>query len=904
MALTLGAQLGHFTILRLLGAGGMGEVYEAQDAKLGRSVALKVLPDAFVHLPERMARFEREARLLASLNHPHIAAIHGIEEAGGVRFLILELVPGETIAELLKRGPMSLGEALALFRQVAEALEAAHESGVIHRDLKPANVKVTPAGQAKVLDFGLAKASATKASSPDESVATLTRGEDATRAGMVLGTPSYMSPEQARGRPVDRRTDVWAFGCCLYEALSGRQAFGGEDHRDRLAAVLGSDPDWQALPAQTPARIRELLRRCLQRDPERRLRHIGDARLEIEDALAEPTTSTLALPSKREPRWLRLLPWALAAALGLMAAAASFQALRRRNPVEVPSPTRFSIALPKAAPLDLGERTALALSPDGRLLVYVANNPLVRSPAGTPQLYRRAMDESEARPIAGTEGAAGPFFSSDGQWIGFVADRTLRKVSVAGGAPMTVCEASPVTRGASWAPDGTIVLAPTQVNELQRVPAAGGTPRPLSTLDTAAGEQAHLWPEVLPGGRAVLFTIKTADAFDEARIAVLRFDAPDKPRVLIRGGTHARYAASGHIVYGRAGGLLAVPFDLERLEIRGTPVPVVEGVSMDPRFGVAHFALSASGTLAYVPGGAAGLARSLLSVDRRGNEWPVTETRRPYLYPVLSPDGERLALTIENASQDVWSYELSRGTLTRLTFDQGEEFSQVFTRDGARFAFASAGAGREPSIFWQPADGSAPPEPLLAPAERGRFPSSFSPRDTVLAYTEEKTRGDTDIWLLPLDDRAHPRPFVRTPFQESAATFSPDGAWIAYVSNESGRNEVYVQPYPGPGGKRQISIDGGTSPIWARSGRELFFRSGEAVMSVGVTTQPGFEAQRPRLLFRGPYEEPARPDWPRNYAVSLDDQRFFMIRGDPDAPAQVQVVLEWLEELRGRSRSR
>ena len=600
MALAHGAQLGQFTIVRLIGAGGMGEVYEALDARLGRSVAIKVLPDALVHLPERMARFEREARLLASLNHPHIAAIHGIEAAEGVRFLVLELVPGETLAERLKRGPMGLGEALELFRQVAEALETAHESGVIHRDLKPSNLKVTPAGQAKVLDFGLAKMSAATEASADESVATLTRGEDATRAGVVLGTPSYMSPEQARGHPVDRRADVWAFGCCLYEALAGRRAFGGASEADRLAAVLERDPDWQALPAQTPGRVRDLLRRCLQRDPQRRLRHLGDARLEIEDALAEPAAAALALPSRRGRRWLRLLPWGLAAVLGLWAAVASFQAFRRRTPADVPSPTRFSIALPPTAPLDLGERTALALSPNGRLLVYVANNPLVRSPAGTPQLYRRAMDELEARPIPGTEGAAGPFFSSDGQWIGFVAEGALRKISVAGGPPMTVCEASPVTRGASWAPDGTIVFAPAQANGLQRVAAAGGSPRPLTTLDTTAGELAHLWPDVLPGGTAVLFTIKTAEALDEALIAVMPLDGEEKHRVLVRGGTHARYAASGHVVYARAGALLAVPFDLERLQTTGAPFPVVEGISTDPRFGVAHFALSASGTLAYV----------------------------------------------------------------------------------------------------------------------------------------------------------------------------------------------------------------------------------------------------------------------------------------------------------------
>ena len=905
MALTLGAQLGHFTIVRLLGTGGMGEVYEAQDAKLGRSVAVKVLSDPSLQSPDRMARFEREARLLASLNHPNIAAIYGIEEADGVRFLVLELVPGDTIADLLKKGPMEVAEALSLFRQVAEAVETAHESGVVHRDLKPANVKVTPAGQVKVLDFGLAKAFTDPASSSDGTLETLTRHEYPTREGLIVGTPAYMSPEQARGKAVDRRTDVWAFGCCLYEALTGRRTFDGETHTDRIAAVLSRDPDWSALPLQTPLRIRDLLRRCLQRDPQRRLRHIGDARIEIEEALAEPAGSAVSavVPGPmRLPRWRRVLPWGVAAALGVVAAVALFQARGRATPAASPV-TRFAIALPATAPLDLGEHTALAFSPDGTRLVYVANDQLARSPAGVPRLYVRTMDQLEARPIAGTEGAAGPFFSPDGQWIGFFADRALKKVSAAGGAPLTVCKALPVNRGASWAPDDTIILAPAQSSELQRVPAAGGTPQPLAALDAAADEQGHLWPEVLPGGKAVLFTIKTSAAFDEARIAVQPLGAPGKPRILIQGGTHARYAPSGHIVYARAGELLAVPFDLDRLEIRGAPLQVAQGVSMDPRFGVAHFALSTTGTLAYVPGGAGGAARSLLWVDRRGTARPVTETRRAYLFPALSPNGEQLAVTIEGTNQDIWVEDLSRGTLTRLTFDQGEEFGPVWTRDGRRLAMAFMRPGGEPALFWQPVDGTAPPEPL-AEAGPPRFPSDFSPRDRVLAFTEEKEPGNPDVWLLPLDDPAHPRPFLRTPFRESAAVFSPDGAWIAYVSNESGRNEVYVQPYPGPGGKRQISTEGGTSPVWTSTGRELFYRNGDAMMSVGITTQPRFSAEAPQLLFRGPYEEPARSDWPRNYAVSLDGQRFVMIRGEQEAPAQVHVVLSWLEELRGRSLSR
>jgi Tol biopolymer transport system component len=904
VALALGAQLAHFTILRLLGTGGMGEVYEARDAKLGRAVAIKVLRDPVLEAPERLVRFEREARLLASLNHPNIAAIYGLEEAEGTRFLVLELVPGDTVADVLNKGPIAVAEALTLFGQVAEALEAAHESGVIHRDLKPANLKLTPAGLVKVLDFGLAKALADPASSNGEPQETITRHDDASREGLIIGTPAYMSPEQARGRPIDRRTDVWAFGCCLYEALAGRRAFDGQTNSDRLAAVLSRDPDWGALPPGTPRRVRDLLRHCLQRDLQRRLRHVGDARLEIEEALNELAGAIVAPPAAataRRPGWRHVLPWALAAVMAAVAGVALFQVYGRDRPAASPL-TRFAVALPASAPLDLGERTALAFSPDGSRLVYVANNNLARSPAGLPQLYLRAMDQLEALPIAGTEGAAGPFFSPDGQWIGFFAGQTIRKVPVAGGAPTTVCEVAPVTRGASWAADDTVVFSPTNQSALQRVSAAGGTPQPLAALDEAADEQAHLWPEVLPGGKAVIFTIKTSASFDEARIAVQPLGAPGKPRVLIQGGSHARYAASGHIVYARAGGLLAVPFDLERLEIRGAPIQLIQGVSMDPRFGVAHFALSTTGTLAYVPGDAGGIARSLLWVDRHGTAQPITETRRAYLQPALSPDGVHLAVTIEGTNQDIWLHDLSRGTLTRLTYDQSEEFSPVWSRDGARLAMVSQRGDRSiPALFLQPGDGSAPPERLLEDAEPV-VPAGFSPRDGVLAYTAwRNASSDADIWLLPLDAPAQRRAFIRTPFQESGATFSGDGSWVAYVSDESGRNEVYVQPYPGPGAKRQISTDGGTSPLWAADGRELFYRNGDAMVVVGITTQPRFSAGQPRLLFRGKFEEPARPDWPRNYAVTPDGQRFIMIRGEESAPTQLHVVLSWLEELRGRS---
>ncbi|MFQ5817680.1 MAG: protein kinase [Terriglobia bacterium] len=932
MPLSPGAQLGHYHIAEKIGAGGMGEVYRAHDTKLARDVALKVLPEAFAHDAERMARFEREARLLASLNHPHIAAIYGLEESGGTRFLVLELVAGPTLAERLTSGFLAIEEALGTCRQIAEALEAAHEKGIIHRDLKPGNVKVTPAGMVKVLDFGLAKAFAGEAAADISHSPTLS--EVATRAGVILGTAAYMSPEQARGKPLDKRTDVWAFGCLLYETLTARQAFSGETISDTIAAILKSEPEWRALPANTPPNIQLLLRRCLQKDPNRRLHDIADARIEIDEALTAPATpspaaATPTIARPRPPLWRRAIPLQLAALIAVLTAIAAGLAIWSLTRPIPPAPrplTRFAISLPAIDRLGAnGPGRVVVISPDATRIVYSGIQ------GGGSQLYLRQMDQLDPRPIPGTEGALAPFFSPDSQWVGFFADRKLKKVSVAGGVPLTLCDTGTDPRGATWASNDTIVFAPRGSSGLSRVPAGGGTPQVLTKLNTERGEAAHRWPEFLPGGQAVLFTVMGDRGFEVALVSLETGPDASGRRILIQGGTYAHYAPTGlprrsaaqtprflrgaksrgHLIYAQppqvapAGALLAVPFDLARLEVTGSPAPILEGVAVYGG-GASQYSFSRDGALVYAQRAASTANRRLLWVDRQGKSEPLTEEPRSFWMPRLSPDGKRLALNLYGAPRwDVWVYELARGTLTRLTFE-GENFPPVWTPDGQRVTFRSTRAGQR-NLFWKPADGSGAAERLTT-SKHEQDPTSWSPDGKLLAFAENNPETGWDIWVLPLkgeglprSERGKPQPFLQTPFNEGAAMFSPDGRWIAYTSDESGRYEVYVRPYPGPGGKRQISTAGGVWPVWARNGRELFYRNGDQMMAVAIDSRSGFTAGKPSVLFEGEYLAASR--WGRNYDVAPDGQRFVMIQEaeQETGPPELYVVLNWFEELRRRA---
>jgi len=897
-----GRTLSHYRIAEKIGAGGMGEVYRAQDTKLGRQVAVKILPQAFAQDPDRMARFEREARVLASLNHPNIAHIYGLEEADRVRFLVLELVPGRTLNEHLTAEPHTLEEKLELARQVAEALEEAHEKGIIHRDLKPMNIKVTPEGKVKVLDFGLAKAFAGEAPSTDLSQSPTLSGM-ASREGVVLGTAAYMSPEQARAKPVDKRADIWAFGCVLYEMLTGQMAFRGGTFSDVVAGILRGDPDWDALPTETPTRVRDLLRRCLQKDPARRLHDIADARLELEDALAAPvgTTPASSAAGAAMPRpagWARALPWGVAI-LAALAAGTLVWFLRPGPPSGTREPARMAINLPPTSrPAFVRGQVALAISPDGRELVYTG---LV---GATPQLLRRSLDSYEVTPIAGGESGSGPFFSPDGRWIGFNTPGLLKKIPLGGGAPVTLCESSFVF-GASWASDGTIIFGRAASSGLWRVSADGGTPEPLTQLDPQKGEVSHRWPVVLPDNQSVLFTVATSAGLSEWKIAALSLTTGQR-RTLIEGGTQPYYSPTGHLVFLQPNGVVAaVPFDLGRVEVTGPPFPVLEGMAASElSFGTAHFALSREGTLAYLPGTLQGPERIMVWVDRKGTSRPLSDIARGFETPRLSPDGRMVAVAAREVSADLWTYQLGEGNLIHFTFDPAEEETPAWSPDGKRLVF-SASRGARRVILWRPADGSAPEERVFEATGHSHVTDwSSDGRWLLLEQQEPMSANGWDIWLLPLEGERKPQLLLGSRHNERWPALSPDGRWLAYLSDESGRSEVYVQAFPGPGGKWQISTDGGGELVWARSGRELFYRNGDKMMVVPVQTQGMFTPGKPQLLFQAPYEvmDGFRP----NFDVTPDGQRFLMIKDaeSESAPAQINLVLNWFEELRRRDPGR
>jgi serine/threonine protein kinase/Tol biopolymer transport system component len=894
-----GRQLGSYKVLSLLGAGGMGEVYEAHDTKLGRKVALKILPSAFVHDPERLSRFQREARTLAALNHPNIATIHGLEESGGVYYLVMELVPGETLAERVRAGPLAVGETLRICGHVAEALEAAHEKGVIHRDLKPANVKVTPEGRVKVLDFGLAKAFTGDGGEDLSHAPTLTAV--GTEDGRILGTPAYMSPEQACGKAVDKRTDIWSFGCVLYESLTARQAFRGATITEVLAAILEREPDWQALPSATPPTVQALLRKCLRKDPHDRLRDIGDARIELEDAMAGTSKHDVSRPK----------PFAITrrAAISALAGAAAGAAgvgvfgishWRSATPRNL---TQFATTLPEGEFCSASFNRRVAISPEGTHLAY----NVVKGTANV--FYVRSLRELVPKLIPSRGGAA--FFSPDGQWIGFFGGwgfggegpNQVRKIGLGGGAPMALGTGdSPA--GGTWAADDTIYYVAGIPGGIMRVPAGGGQPKEAASIDFANGERLHKYPCALPGGKAVLFTVATADAesFDDARIAVFSAET-GKKKILVEGGTHPRYSPSGHLLYARGGNLLAVPFDPKRLETMGQPFTVLEGVLMSRNTGVANFDVSASGDLVYIPGIADGGERRLVWVDRNGKAEPLPLSPRSYLHPRISPDGRQLAVEIEGPNHDFYVYDFARGVLTRMTMD-GESHWPVWSADGTQLVYRSG-----PMMAWRlwrvPTDRSRAPEQLPAMG-LSQNPEDSSPDGHALAYTAFSLETNSDVMVLPLNGDRQPRPIVATKFVEGSPKFSPDGRWLAYCSNESGKPQVYVQAYPGPGPKIQVSTEGGSDPVWKRTGGELYYRNGDSMMAVAMSTASTFSAGRPHVLWQGHYSHGMSSSCgppgatSSNYDITPDGRRFLMIKDNHQDSAiskQIVVVLGWADEL-------
>jgi Tol biopolymer transport system component len=883
-----GRRLGGYQVQARLGAGGMGVVYRARDTKLGRDVAIKILPHVFTSDPERLARFEREARMLAALNHPHIGAIYGVEEAEGVRALVLELVEGDTLADRLQRGPVPVAEALAIARQIAEALEAAHEKGIIHRDLKPANIKVTPDGVVKVLDFGLAKASIGDGSTPDLTQSpTMTIG--GTREGVILGTAAYMSPDQARGQAVDKRTDIWAFGCVLYELLTGRAVFARETMTDTLAAVIEHEPDWRALPAGVPAGVQRLLRRCLEKDSKRRLRDIGDVRLEIDEATAIDAEASAASDVRPTLRLARARSWALAAVVLVAIGALAWVLLSRERRSGTTPITRTTIALPADQILDTGGGLPLAIAPDGQRLVYVARSD------GIARLYVRALDAYESLLLAGTEGAQFPFFSPDGRWVGFFANGLLKRVAIGGGAPLPICDV-PATgagggdarpRGGTWAPDGTIVFD-RGASGLMRVPATGGSPTPVTSRDSAMDARNLSWPEFLPDGRALIATVIGLPA-PGSHLAVLSFDTGEWRVVGL--GEQARYVASGYLVYHaphvREGEVQAVGFDASRGAFRGEPFSVMGGVFRSPNGGSIYLGVSQSGTLVFAPGG---LAHTLVRVDRNGRRTSLSDDRRGFRFPRISPDGRKVAVTIDPRPSEIWVYDIERRSRIPLV-REGHSLNPVWTPDGTRIAYSTYFGPSDHHVYWRAADGSGAAE-LLSEYE---YPSGWTGNGRALIVEDVTATNGFDIRIVPLGGDS--QPLVATPTTEMAGRLSSDGNWIAYQSNESGRYEVYVRRFPNTNdGTWIVSTAGGHSPVWSPNGRELFYMTGATLMAVPVGSRGAeFAAGAPAALFSGPFDTTQN----KNFDVFPDGSGFVMVEADPDArPTRLQVVLNWTEELK------
>jgi Tol biopolymer transport system component len=907
-----GRSLGGYHLQALIGAGGMGEVYRAHDTRLGRHVAIKILPPAFTSNPDRLARFEREARMLATLNHPNICAIHGLGEADGIHFLILELVDGVTLADTLANVPrlqfhdtaLPLRDALTIARQIADALEAAHERGIIHRDLKPANIKITPDGVVKVLDFGLAKAVGGDGSTPDLTHAPVVT-EGGTRQGVVMGTPAYMSPEQACGKVVDRRTDIWAFGAVVFEMLTGRPTFQGETVSEVLASVLKTDPNWSALPATAPPDLRWLLRRCLDKDPKRRLQAIGDARVQIEDLLSGVPSASVAA-AVAHPRWLRqgAVPWSVAGALGL----GLVLVLMRWPPWRVIppiAPLHLSVELgPDVSLASSAVGAAAILSPDGAVLAFVAQKE-----GGRSQLYVRRLNQLQAMPLSGTEDADGPFFSPDGQWIAFFAGGKVKKISVTGGLPVVVCDDAPSARGGAWAEDGTIVFSPFEGRgvRLMRVPSAGGKAEPLTSL--AEGEITQRWPQVLPGGKAVLYTSSVSPGdFSEANLVVQSLEGGER-KIVQRGGYHGRYLPSGHLVYMHGGKLMAAPFDLDRQESIGAPVPALEGIVSNADTGGAQFAVSASGALVYLAGRSTSSGALIHWMDRTGKTTPLRTTLVNWSNLQFAPDGSRLAMQIAGPGpSDIWLFEWARGGLTQLTADPAFDSKPVWTPAGGGIGFASGRADKSTlNLYWQRADGSGDAQRLTTSTNEQR-PASWH-RSGFLAFEERNPTTGWDLMILPMegDDKrgwnpGKPAVFLNTSSAEREPMFSPDGRWLAYQSNESGRSEVYVRPFPGPGRQWQISTAGGTYPTWSRTKDELFYGvQGQIMIAPFAVKDNAFHAEKPRPWSDGRYVERAGN---RGFDLHPDGERFAI--AFPPAPPmpgggrldKVVFIFNFFDELR------
>jgi serine/threonine protein kinase len=871
MPFSAGTKLGTYEIVGPLGAGGMGEVYRARDSKLKREVAIKVLPDAFARDAERVARFQREAEVLASLNHPHIAAIYDLAEFGESRFLVLELVEGETLAERIARGRIALDESLAIAKQIADALEAAHEKGIIHRDLKPANIKFTAGGDVKVLDFGLAKVREPQDAGANMSVSPTLLS--ASTPGMIMGTAAYMSPEQAKGKETDRMSDVWAFGCVLFEMLAGRVAFEGGTISEIFAEILKAEPDWRLLPAETPEGIRYLLRRCLQKERKRRLRDMADARIEIEDVQTGAYIDSHRTRSASRPRE-RLL-WLLA--LALVTVIATIAIARTFRPVPPAPEVRLEITTPPTT-----DPTSIAISPDGQKIVFAATSE------GRSQLWLRSLDSVSARPLPGTDFASLPFWSPDSRSLGFFADSKLKRIDLDGGSVQTLANAG-LGMGGAWNRDGTILFVP-RTGPILRLAESRGEPVALTRLE--AQQRSHRHPQFLPDGRHFLYYVP---GVPEVRgVYVGQLDGSESRRLLVA-DTAAVYASPGQLLFVRQGTLFAQNFDPVRLAVTGNPFPVAEQIAVN-RLQSPALSASAAGPLIYRTGSSAG-QRQFVWLDRSGRE--IGKVGDPDVAdpsnPSMSPDSRRVALSRSiSGNTDIWLLETARGLLSRFTFDAEPEAYPIWSPDGSHITFSRSG------LYEKPAAGTGNDDLLLATPTTSN-PTDWSPDGRFLLYRSVDQNENLDIWALPMEGDRKPFPVVQTNFRETDGQFSPDGRWIAYQSDESGRFEIYVQRFPGPGGKVGgkwlISTNGGAQVRWRRDGQELFYIALDGrLMAVAIrlaSSGQAVEAGAPVPLFATHVGGAVQGVSRQQYIVSVDGQRFLMNTVTEDATAPITVILNW-----------
>ena len=886
MSLTPGTRLGIYEVTAKIGEGGMGEVYQARDTTLDRDVALKVLPEAFTADPDRLARFQREAKVLASLNHPNIGAIYGLEAAGDTQALVLELIEGPTLADRIAEGPIPVDEAMTIAKQIAEALEAAHERGIIHRDLKPANVKVRPDGTVKVLDFGLAKAATPEAGRTSGSESPTMSLTAATQMGMVIGTAAYMAPEQARGKVVDKRADVWAFGVVLYEMLTGQRAFVGEDTSLTLAAVMTGNPDMDRLPTALPTAVRKCLERCFQKEPRTRVRDIGDVQLAMEGAFETTVLASANEVGAAQSLWQRPGAW-LVVSLIVVVGLTGFLVLQSpptsgSRVVRFVESTEGRMTFPR-------EGRAVAISPDGNLLGYAAKN----------ELYLRAFGSAVATQIPGSNDGTAPFFSPDGEWIGFFTTRQLKKVAVSGGLPFVVCD---VPRGLSgtWGVDGTIVFSRHGLTGLFRVQASGGSSEQFTTRIDSDGD--HDFPDFLPDGKAVLFSISGPNFnFDDGQIVAQSLETGERT-VVVDGGFNPRWVETGHLVYARGGGLFAVEFDPAQLQLKGEPVQFVSGV-MQTGAG-AQYAVSNDGSVVYVAGDSTTTApeAELVWVDREGREEVLPVSPNSFGAPRVSPDGNRVIVNVDGVTEsDIWLSEISRGTLSKLTTSSAIDGPAIWSPDGEQIVFYSE-RDEKFALYRMSANGRDAAEHLVDLPGEMAVPSHWTPDGSSVIFSYRGNNDSYDIGVLSVEGEPEWFPLLETETEETNGNVSPDGQWIAYTSDETGSAEVYIERFPDLGYRTLVSTGGGRNPVWSKDGRELFYRDLDrgVLMGVEVTNEPALIVGVPEILFGGRYGL-TRLEM-RVYDVAPDGQRFLMLKetrdSDDDAARdEIHVGLNWLKQL-------